>query len=752
MLQPREGRNSTGAPRSATGGWTGAVSRRPKPTTTQPFAKAGSDAPTRFSQTLPSHTVTRQLGHTAPAVVPTRLHGTTAQIRSLDESLGSVLTDYEPTPTTILTPSKPLPVGKNATKAIKKMMKSTKQNILESGPPNKRKVAQPQSESDAKRGLRMQEDRNFRAWKAKKANSEAAERAKRVAERKARKEEEAKRQAARVNAHQKWVARKKREASSAGSKHRRRSFFTGALAIEEFIASVRRNRYHPGLLPILEELLDLLDEDRTGKVNRRGFSEILAQVTLQAKVTRRLRAIVDERDANPLPEKRQDWTPEQRNAAQREALEQRIGEKILYHSGNSLRALSKLLQKVDNQFRAADTDMCQSLKEDAIKSIFKEFGFGISATDQIEVIKIMRAGNSGERVDYTQFGEYLITVEARRQLNPEFHLGKTPQYSLAEELCHFNGPEDVYNLFDTCSSDAAEYRKSVNQGTCGWLSLRDFRSALQNADDNLPLAKRKDLLTAIDTYCKSIDADSAGMVEISRVDLFLRKIEIEIEHKAAREAIPHDVRRRHDLKMRYWKIAIANVVSHGIPYEKVKVALTNTLMPADDHDHAYMTRSDFNLAIKGADLGLSSVQIDEVARLYVNESNGRGVCREDVLADFDEAKHKAESDATRRADKRIQLAADILRSMGSTAPNLPQVLHTYQTVLMTWDAPKEEQSPAERQAEILELRKEIHGGDHAVVPPPTFDITWGHDEVTHLPIQMPPGEVRQKESLTLVTR
>jgi Ca2+-binding EF-hand superfamily protein len=615
------------------------------------------------------------------------------------------------------------------------------------------------SVTDAKRLERQAADRNFRAWKSKKANGVASERTKRIAERRAKKEEEAKTKAARIGAHEKWVERKKQEGHTPLSKHRKRSHFTGSLMIDEFVSSLRRNRYQSALLPLFEDVLQVLDPDNTGRVNRAGFLGLLAQVSLQGRIDARIDEILTEREANPLPEKRQAWSTDQRNAALREALEQRIGEKVIFFAANGLRNMSKLLRTADRIFSAADEDLSGSLKEDALKGCFKGLALGISATDQIEVVKIMRADGGSDRIDYALFGDYLVTVEARRQLQPEFLLHKSLQYEMAERLCH-NGSDDVYSVFDTCCADATEYRKAVNHRTCGWVNIKHFRSTLNNVHENFPTTKRKDVVKAIETYCKMIDHDNDGVVELARIDLFLRTIEVEIEHKAARDAIPAELRRRHDTKLRYWKIAIANVSSHG-SFEKMQLAVTTAVTSCanDDSTIPYIAPVDFVMCLKKVDVGLSSVQIDELVRVYRAEGEGLGVCLVDVLDDFAEAKIKADLHAARKVDKRIQLAADMLRALGSSVPKLHNLLLRYQEVLMTWDAPKLGESKPEVDActehateafDEKSLTESTEPIKVAKATGSTFDVTWGHDVVTHLPIQMPLGRHDTNAKIQLV--
>eukprot|EP00038_Savillea_parva_P030060 m.75213 g.75213 ORF g.75213 m.75213 type:complete len:823 (-) comp8974_c0_seq1:145-2613(-) len=796
---------TTTAITTGAGGWKGAVSRRPRITPahalhhTKPKTDAGPTKEYAFTQsTLPQSSATstthRHHHHHHTLTDSGKLFGTTAELKQIDETVATVIPDYKPTSERLLSPPPPLPIGKTATKVLKKVLETSTKPVAQSGPPDKRKTARgSNSQADIQRAARMAADRNFRAWKAKKAQELAEEKAKRAAERRRHNNLETKREERRANAHKEWLERKKRDAQKS-TRNKKRSVFSGGLTIEEFIAGVRRAGFKAALVPLFEELLALLDDTGGGRVNRPTFFDLLAQVSLQDRINERAHDIQAERDANPLPEKKQEWTPEQRTAVQREALVQRIGEKILNHAGGSLGAMVHLLSTADAAFRVADEDLIGTLKDDTIKACLKDLPLGISTTDQIEVAKIMRGGDQGERMPYSRFADFLVDVEARRQLEPDVEIGQPRAFELAAELCRYSTAADTHSLFDACCKDCLEYRRAVNRGSAGWIPAKQFKSAIQNVEDNLSLAKRKDLHKAIDLFCKSVDHQGDGIIEIAQVDLFLRKMELEAERKAAREAMDAELRRREDAKFRYWRTAIKNVAAQGLPFDVLESAVSHAVTSDVRHAHSmradlsadnarneevYMMPGEFTIALKDAGIGLSPVQIDELARLYRLETDGRGVHRSSVLADFAAAKIRVDEIAARKADNRIQLATDVIRSLGSSIDRLPDVLYDYQVILMTWDAPKDRETTApadvsgngggdgttngpadtaaQSSSERLSARQpsqqpeEANGTEAPLwrTASPTFDITWGYDDVTHRKIQMPPGELPRNDKFKL---
>jgi len=359
--------SKAGAPATAAG-WTGAVSRRPRsaksPTKNVAAPRGGTLSKSTSKADPPA--LARSLTNSGKL-----LHGAKAKIDLLNETVAEVIPDYVPTPERLLKPQRQIPIGKTATKALRRELSKCNKPVAVTGPVDKRKVVRVLSESDAKRVHRQQADRTFRDWKAKKASTQVAERARRVEARKKKADEKAKTKASRAGAYEKWVERKQREAQKSTKKHRKRSVHTGGIAIDEFIASVRRNRYQPELLPLFEELLGVLDKERSGRVNRTAFHELLNQVALQDKIDARKEDIELDREANPLPEKTQDWTPEQRTALQKEKQQQRIGEKIMLHGATGIKALSALMKRVNRTFRMADEGLTGTLKDDALKACFK---------------------------------------------------------------------------------------------------------------------------------------------------------------------------------------------------------------------------------------------------------------------------------------------------------------------------------------------------------------------------------------------
>lgn len=103
-------------------------------------------------------------------------------------------------------------------------------------------------------------------------------------------------------------------------------------------------------------------------------------------------------------------------------------------------------------------------------------------------------------------------------------MGHSPELSIVLRLCALAGRAAMQDIFDTCCDDATAYRKAVNHLQCGWINAKMFRVALSHVRDGLPLAMRKDVHKAIEQYCRVIDRDGDGVVEIALLDLFLRKV------------------------------------------------------------------------------------------------------------------------------------------------------------------------------------------------------------------------------------
>jgi hypothetical protein len=143
------------------------------------------------------------------------------------------------------------------------------------------------NEFDVAREKKKANDQNFKAWKTRKASSVAAERAKQKEKERQYRQEVAKIQATRTDtAFEEWVERKKRDAQKTadGSKTRKRSSFSGKLTTDEFVAALRRNQVDPPqLTSLFEDLLDRLDHDGKGRVNRSEFGDLFEQVSAHCK-------------------------------------------------------------------------------------------------------------------------------------------------------------------------------------------------------------------------------------------------------------------------------------------------------------------------------------------------------------------------------------------------------------------------------------------------------------------------------------
>lgn len=200
---------------------------------------------------------------------------------------------------------------------------------------------------------------------------------------------------------------------------------------------------------------------------------------------------------------------------------------------------------------------------------------------------------------------------------------ETTQFRTMLALCDLDGSHEARMTFEDLHVDALQYREEVNFGETGWIRIKELMSALakSHTEDRLPLSKRKDIQKAVEGYCKLIDRHRDGVVERSRVDLFLRKVELELAAKAEARGMPYDQRRRRDIRHRLFRTMIQSFEREGTKFpelqsqfaEGLEHATAAALLAGDERP--VLAKSTFISTMRRMEMGLSSVQIEELAKV-----------------------------------------------------------------------------------------------------------------------------------------
>eukprot|EP00041_Stephanoeca_diplocostata_P031597 m.988009 g.988009 ORF g.988009 m.988009 type:complete len:848 (-) comp23991_c0_seq5:351-2894(-) len=653
-------------------------------------------------------------------------------ISMLSESMKYLSTSSSYIPPKVPRPRSQLPVGHSAVHTL------VARNDIDVTPPSA--VAQSPFSEEARRHRRISASK-VEGWSQKKAEQQRVQRTL-TRQSQQRKTEEKKLKAKKnEGAFDKWMQKKKQKQQqqhSAANSSTKRSTFTGAsLHIDEMVAALRRCQVDPDLLELFETLLPRLDKSGRRKVHREKFLDLMEQVSVQDRVRRKMSALRAKANANPLPDNPKDFTPELRAQIQRENLEQRIGESILRRHGQTRKQFVAFLKRAQATFIQADEAGAGRLKESLFKDCLKALDLGISAGNQVELVKALRK-KQAETIDYGLFGDFLVQAEAKRQMDPEYVRQDSDAFSLATAMCKFDTTQGIRECFTDVHADALEYRKMVNTGKGGWILAKDFKSEISAIPDGLSMTKRKDLHKAIESMCKIADKDKDGLIEITAIDLFLRMMEKDLAINRTLARKPADLRRREDSLHRFLKIAIGNFEQYVGKFDQLMALVEEGFQSSGcDDDNDSMTSAEFITTTRKLSIGLSTVQIEDLARVLLQLNGGALISRSMVVAVFRRSKVRMDTEHARKQDPRSALCNAVFRSLGPVPPELPAILADYQATLMTWGSPSPGPGSPGDDNDISNGKSPDHNNPINEERPKqsnNFDVSWGR-------ISMPPGDV-----------
>lgn len=547
-----------------------------------------------------------------------------------------------------------------------------------------------------------------------------------------------------------WCARKEKEkASRVSNSQKKASVFSGRVNIDEFIAAIYRvPSTNSDMLEIFEELLPKLDERR--RVLPSKFYSILEQVELETQVQIAHQHAEEEKaaqDAIPLAE----VSKEERLERQRSSVLQRIGEQILNRHAQSKRSAVRLIGRINDALGRYDQVEPGCIKEADFRQCVKELELGISAGQQVDLCK--SCGSKGAAtIDIRHLEAFLIQAMGKMRL----HTSSPPctgEFTAMTELCDVLGLHDARVAFEDILMEALTYRDEVNSGKTGWISTKKLLHDLlaTHEGDRLSLSKRKDLISIIATYCKQIDRHNDGMIESSRIVVFLRMVELTIHKKQMQNEIPRDERRQQDTRYRLFRVILAAAEREGIQFPTLQKQFADGLKPIatvrdpnpESDSRQLLSVASFVSLMRRMRVGLSMVQVEELAK--VCNVTGRGIDPGHMQQWLIDSHEKEQALKHAKSDPRTSLCEDMVRVMGATVfVQLPAILDRYLDLILgtNRDTPSEDPllaSSASIAGAAVKIKRQNNN---------SFDVSWGRDARGN-PISMPPGKVTTREDIKM---
>lgn len=329
------------------------------------------------------------------------------------------------------------------------------------------------------------------------------------------------------------------------------SVFTGKVHIDEFVAALRRfEGLGECVLERFEAILPLVGSK--DQIVPTKFLAVLEQVELDVRVEQEFQRAQKEKAADDaiLPA---DLSKEQRADIQLRSLRQRIAEQILEKYATSRKGAVDLLAKVNDALSKLEEVEPGAVKDADFKICIKELEFGISSTHQVDLWKACAAKGTG-MVSIPSLSSFLVSAMGKMRLESPA-LPVTPQFRGMQDLCQVCGVHEARMTFEDIYDEAVNYRNDVNTGAAGWINTKVLLAELARSHegDSFSLGKRKDIVSVVGQYCKSIDRHSDGVVETSRIVVFLRFVEVELGKRQAMLDMPVEEKRRKDIRHRMFR-------------------------------------------------------------------------------------------------------------------------------------------------------------------------------------------------------